>query len=350
MGLRCQLNIFEDWGFPEETSWGGGITINYSDVIAQYAYLIYKSMLDKVPVDTGNLRHSINWHSDNSGFVIETECEYAEFVEYGTCYMGEQPYFEPAIEEYAEQLFEALKPVYVEAQSEALRSDLLKEERKAKRAHHSGGGFGEVRSRSSQPKIAIYYPNTGPFQMTPSGKITAHSHQMSDPSRYREGTTMRAYAEKIQSERYKYFNASGQAHRQYVPRVVEMRNGRFDVPYDSSKDGIFSTDNGFMSTKGKYVNDETGFSSGGGGDFLSTVLSVGLSGDRLFDLSLSTGALVGAKLLETGVSLLNIIESAVAGLTITILLYLLLYSLRDVLEGEDPGDKIIYTQLEVEII
>jgi hypothetical protein len=69
-------------------------------------------MISKVPVLTGNLRHSLRWRSTNSGFVIETECEYAEYVEYGTCYMDAQPYFESSIEEYAEDLFEALKPIY----------------------------------------------------------------------------------------------------------------------------------------------------------------------------------------------------------------------------------------------
>jgi hypothetical protein len=41
MGLYAELNIYKDWGFPEKTSWGGGILINYSEVIAQYAELMY---------------------------------------------------------------------------------------------------------------------------------------------------------------------------------------------------------------------------------------------------------------------------------------------------------------------
>lgn len=324
MGLYAELNIYRDWGFPEKTSWGGGILINYSEVIAQYAELMYQSMINKVPVRTGNLRHSLRWRSTNSGFVIETECEYAEYVEYGTCYMDAQPYFESSIEEYAEDLFEALKPIYNQAQSQTLRGDLDKEAAKAKGAEFGGGGFGMVsQEKSSGPKMRINWPKTGPFKQTPDGRLTASSWQASNPSMWRPGTRQHEYAVKLQAERSKYFDANGRTKPEYRPRV--------EYVYESSSSS----------------------SSGGGGGMGSFGQAFGMgmisSGDKAFDLSLSIGAAVGVSIAANGAGLGDIIAGALVGIVLTTAIYMLLLTLIDAV-GMDPGENIKFSPIQVEVI
>lgn len=318
MGLRCELNIYKDWGFPEKTSWGG-ILINYSEVIAYYTKLMYDSMIEKVPVLTGNLRHSLNWHSTNSGFVIETECEYAEYVEYGTCYMDAQPYFEQAIEEYAEELFEALKPIYTNTQSAALRGELDRASaREAQSAEFGGGGFGSVSQAgsSSGPKMKVVWPKIGPFRQTPSGKMRAQSYQISNPNMWRPGTTMYDYSIKLHAMRSKYFDGNGRSYPKYRPRV------EFERESSSSSSG---------GSKGAFAFGMTS------------------SGDKAFDLALSIGELVGITIATNGAGLDYVIAGALVGIVLTVAIYLLLRNLIDAL-GMDPGADIDFHPLEVEVI
>jgi HK97 gp10 family phage protein len=66
-----------------------------------------------VPVDTGNLRASIesrvirNNDGDITG-VVGTNTDYAAFVEFGTSKMGAQPYLRPAVEQNRETVRELL--------------------------------------------------------------------------------------------------------------------------------------------------------------------------------------------------------------------------------------------------
>lgn len=61
-----------------------------AEAIRAYAQLI-------CPVDTGFLQSSIEKLSaDADGCEIGTDCEYAWFVENGTCKMAAQPYLRPA--------------------------------------------------------------------------------------------------------------------------------------------------------------------------------------------------------------------------------------------------------------
>ena len=45
------------------------------------------------PVDTGNLKNSINFGKDSNGVYVESPAEYSGFQEYGTKYMKAQPFF-----------------------------------------------------------------------------------------------------------------------------------------------------------------------------------------------------------------------------------------------------------------
>ena len=67
------------------------------------------------PVDTGRLRGSIttNIISTYSG-EVETNVEYAKYVEYGTRYQSAQPYFEPAVEKNEDKFNEELDKIIEE--------------------------------------------------------------------------------------------------------------------------------------------------------------------------------------------------------------------------------------------
>lgn len=48
-------------------------------------------------VDSGRLRSSITWDSDETGAVVGTNVEYAPFVELGTIHQRPQPYLVPGL-------------------------------------------------------------------------------------------------------------------------------------------------------------------------------------------------------------------------------------------------------------
>ena len=55
------------------------------------------------PVDTGNLRNSINHAQTEDMAIVGTNVEYAPYVEYGTVNMKAQPYLKPAITENTDE-------------------------------------------------------------------------------------------------------------------------------------------------------------------------------------------------------------------------------------------------------
>ena len=319
MGLYCELNIARDWGFPLETAWGSG-SIYYAEAIAAYTQMIYNEMINNVPVDTGYLRSSLKWSSNNEGFVIETDCDYAEYVEYGTCYMDAQPYFEQAIDKYAENLFNELQQIYLRYQSDALRNELEKESRKADGASFGGGGFGLVEEKSSGPKMKIVWPDTGPFEVQPGGKMTARSWQASNPSMWRPGTRQYEYAVKMQAERSKYFDANNMAKPEYRPRV-------------------------------EFVNEPSSSgSSSGGNSSLLAALGMMSTGDEAFDISWKVGAYAGLSLMSISTNIGQVVSAALVGIVLTVALYFVLRTLIDAVSGNDPGEKISYQAIEVQII
>lgn len=59
----------------------------------------------EAPVDTGQLRRSIQLDIIDGGMTakVSANTEYAAYVEYGTRFMGAQPYLRPALRDQAEQ-------------------------------------------------------------------------------------------------------------------------------------------------------------------------------------------------------------------------------------------------------
>lgn len=55
------------------------------------------------PVDTSNLRNSINHTVKEKTTYVGTNVEYAPYVELGTSRMGEKPYLRPSIQDHLDE-------------------------------------------------------------------------------------------------------------------------------------------------------------------------------------------------------------------------------------------------------
>ena len=115
MGLYCEFDVVEDFGFIRATEMFN-IYPDYSEGCQVFVETFNKVSTSLVPVDTGYLQSTLRADTDgDTTCYAETDCEYAQYVEYGTVYMSEQPYFEPAFEE----ALNAAAPLWEEAQAVA---------------------------------------------------------------------------------------------------------------------------------------------------------------------------------------------------------------------------------------
>lgn len=96
MGLYVEFSVY-DLGFIESTP-NLGISPPYSEGCKVFVDTFLEVSKALVPVDTGFLQSSLEAGTEGLECWANTDCEYAEFVEYGTWCCGAQPYFEPAIE------------------------------------------------------------------------------------------------------------------------------------------------------------------------------------------------------------------------------------------------------------
>lgn len=70
-----------------------------AQIVAETALAIETHAKLFVPVDTGNLRNSIQAQEESATqWVVATGVEYAEYVEFGTSRMAARPYMTPAAE------------------------------------------------------------------------------------------------------------------------------------------------------------------------------------------------------------------------------------------------------------
>lgn len=63
----------------------------------------------RAPVDTGNLRSSINHQVDGDRATVGTNVEYAPHVEYGTSRQSAQPYLEPALRDNKDKISKIIR-------------------------------------------------------------------------------------------------------------------------------------------------------------------------------------------------------------------------------------------------
>ena len=115
MGLFVEFDVIDDLGYLDMTE-EYAIVPDYSEGCQVFAITFLEVARQLVPVDTGYLRSTLKAEGDDTYCYAETDCEYAQYPEFGTWCQAEQPYFRPALE----QAIMAAKPYWDRAQQEAL--------------------------------------------------------------------------------------------------------------------------------------------------------------------------------------------------------------------------------------
>ena len=75
--------------------------------------VVHGQAVNLCPVDTGNLRISLNFEVHDDYAEVGTPVEYAPFVELGTARMSAQPYLRPALDEQASQIQRLAGDIYM---------------------------------------------------------------------------------------------------------------------------------------------------------------------------------------------------------------------------------------------
>lgn len=139
MGLFVEFDVVEDFGYLAETE-EYGIVPDYSEGCKVFVETFLEIAEELVPVDTGYLSSTITAEDDDTYCYAETECDYAQYPEFGTWCQEAQPYFSPALEE----AIEAAKPYWDEAEQEAIEKERqLKQEELASEIESASAGIGE---------------------------------------------------------------------------------------------------------------------------------------------------------------------------------------------------------------
>ena len=115
MGLFVEFDVIDDLGYLDMTE-EYAIVPDYSEGCQVFAITFLEVARQLVPVDTGYLRSTLKAGGYDTYCYAETDCEYAQYPEFGTWCQAEQPYFRPALE----QAIMAAKPYWDRAQQEAL--------------------------------------------------------------------------------------------------------------------------------------------------------------------------------------------------------------------------------------
>lgn len=124
MGLFVEFDVIDDLGYLDMTE-EYAIVPDYSEGCQVFAITFLEVARQLVPVDTGYLRSTLKAGGDDTYCYAKTDCEYAQYPEFGTWCQAEQPYFRPALE----QAIMAAKPYWDRAQQEALiEEEMLIEE------------------------------------------------------------------------------------------------------------------------------------------------------------------------------------------------------------------------------
>lgn len=118
MGLLVEFDVINDFGYIEATE-EYGIIPDYSYGCNVFVKTFLKIARELVPVDTGYLKYTLRAECDDTYCCAETNCEYAQYPEYGTWCQAAQPYFTPALE----KAIAAAQPFWDEAEEAALAEE-----------------------------------------------------------------------------------------------------------------------------------------------------------------------------------------------------------------------------------
>ena len=157
MGLLVEFDVIDDFGYIDETE-EYGIVPDYSEGCEVFVETFLKIATELVPVDTGYLRHTLEADCDDTSCRAETDCEYAQYPEFGTWCQEAQPYFIPAL---VAALAEA-EPYWNEAEEQALLEEeiLIEEEEMEERAT----AYARQQGRSSGLRDSMGSRGKGPEQ------------------------------------------------------------------------------------------------------------------------------------------------------------------------------------------
>ena len=139
MGLLCEFDVINDFGYMESTE-EYNIYPDYSEGCQVFVDTFLSVSRQLVPVDTGYLRSTLDASCDDTSCRAETDCEYAQYPEYGTWCQAAQPYFEPALL----AALEAAAPLWDQAVDDANAEEemLLEAEEEEERAAMGRGEGG----------------------------------------------------------------------------------------------------------------------------------------------------------------------------------------------------------------
>ena len=115
MGLYASVDIFSDLQFTPMTPVLGLIP-KYNPGCDVFCSVFENVSKQLCPVDTGRLQASLKAETDGMTYCEAiTDCEYAQYQEYGTWCMPAQPYFEIAVETAINSAFDSWKEAEIEA-------------------------------------------------------------------------------------------------------------------------------------------------------------------------------------------------------------------------------------------
>lgn len=138
MGLFVEFDVVDDFDYLAETE-EYGIVPDYSEGCRVFVETFLEIAEELVPVDTGYLSSTITAEDDDTYCYAETECDYAQYPEFGTWCQEAQPYFTPALEE----AIEAAKPYWDEAEKEAIEEEQQLKQAKLDSMRESASGEDE---------------------------------------------------------------------------------------------------------------------------------------------------------------------------------------------------------------
>lgn len=83
MGLLAEFDVIDDFGYLDETE-EYGIVPDYSEGCQVFIETFLKISTELVPIDTGYLKSTLKADCDDTSCRVETNCEYAQYPEFGT--------------------------------------------------------------------------------------------------------------------------------------------------------------------------------------------------------------------------------------------------------------------------
>ena len=150
MGLYASFDVCADMGFMAQTP-EYGIIPDYSEGCEIFCQTFEEVSKSLCPVDTGYLQSTLSASYNDTFCECETNCEYAQYQEYGTWCMPAQPYFEEALMQAISSAFGA----WIEAQGQAMEEEMeliaMEQEAKAKGGRGNTAGALMFSSRGSLP-------------------------------------------------------------------------------------------------------------------------------------------------------------------------------------------------------